>query len=100
MKALYTDGRGEFISAKLKDIYNKKGISIKYTAPYMHKENRLAEQGWKTVVTMKDSLLIDSGLPLEFWAEAMDTANYLRNRLPTKSQRGEMIPEEAWTEKK
>lgn len=46
---------------------------------------------------MKDSLMIDSGLPQEFWAEAMDTANYLRNRLHTKTQKGEIIPEEAWT---
>lgn len=30
----------------------------------------------------------------------MDTANYLRNRLPTNSQRGEIIPEEAWTQRK
>ncbi len=44
---------------------------------------------------MKDSLLLNSGLPLDFWVEAMDTANYLQNRLPTKSQRGEFIPEEA-----
>lgn len=46
---------------------------------------------------MNDSLLIDSGLPLEFWAEAMDTAYYRRNRLPSKTQAGEIIPEEAWT---
>ena len=91
---------GEFISAKLKDICDKKGISIKYATTYMHEKNGLAEQGWKIVVTIKDSLLIDSRLPLKFWAEAMDTANYLRNRLPTKSQMGEMIPKEAWTEKK
>lgn len=84
---------GEFISAKQNYICNQK-------APYMHEKNGPAERGWRTVVTMKDSLLIDSGLHLEFWAEAMDTANYLRNRLPTKSQRGELIPEEAWTEKK
>lgn len=100
MKALYTDGGREFISAKLKDICNKKGISIKYEAPYMHKENGLAERGWKTVVIMKNSLLINSGLLLEFWAEVMDTANYLQNRLSTKNQRGEIILEEIWTEKK
>ena len=47
---------------------------------------------------MKDSMLIDSGLPNGFWAEAMEAANYLRNRLPTKSKNhGEMIPEESWT---
>lgn len=101
MKALCADGGGEFISTKLKEFCDKKGITIKYAAPYMHEENGLAERGWRTIVTMKDSLLVDSGLPLEFWAEAMDTANYLRNRLPTKiQQRGEIIPEEAWTGEK
>ena len=95
MKALHVDRESEFISAKLKDICDKKGISIKYAASYMHKKNELAEQSWKTIVIMKDSLLIDSSLLLEFWAEAMDTANYLQNRFPTKSQRRKMILEEA-----
>lgn len=100
MKALRADGSGEFISAKLKDFCEKKGITIKYAAPYMHEENGIAERGWRTIVTMKDSLLIDSGLPLEFWAEAMDTGNYLQNRLPTKCQWRELIPEEYWTGEK
>lgn len=95
MKALHADGGGEFISIKLRTFCEKKGISIKYAAPYMHEENGLAEREWRIIVTIKDFLLLDSGLPLDFWAEAMDTANYLQNRLPTKSQRGELIPEEA-----
>lgn len=50
------------------------------------------------IVTMKDSMLIDSGLSNGFWAKAMETANYLQNRLPTRSKTySEMIPEEAWT---
>lgn len=77
MKAFRANGGGEFISTKLKDFCKKKGITIKYAALYMHEENGVAKQGWRTIVTMKDSLLIDSGLLLEFWAEAMDTANYL-----------------------
>lgn len=53
------------------------------------------------MVTMKDSLLIDSGLLNNFWAEAMETANYLRNRLPTRSKNhGKVIPREAWTGKR
>lgn len=63
----------------------------------MHEENGLAKRGWGMIVTMKDLLLIDIGLPLEFWAKAMDNANYLYNRLPIKSQREELIPEAAWT---
>lgn len=47
---------------------------------------------------MKDVLLIDSELPIDIWAEAMETANYLRNRLPTKTRgHGEVIPEEKWS---
>lgn len=43
-------------------------------------------------------MLIDSGLPNGFWAEAMETANYSRNRLPTRTKsHGEVIPEECWT---
>ena len=64
----------------------------------MHKENGLAEREWRTIVTMKDSMLINSGLLNGFWAEAMETANYLQNRFPIRSKNhGEMIPEEAWT---
>ena len=76
---LQTDGGGKFISAALKSFCNEKGIIIGYAAPYMHKENGIIERCWKTLATMKDLLLIDSGLPVNFWAEAMDTANYLRN---------------------
>lgn len=67
----------------------------------MHEKNGRAEREWKTVVTRKDALLVDNALLLEFWAEATDTANYLRNCLPTKVQgQREMISEETWTEEK
>lgn len=51
----------------------------------MYKENGLVEWCWQTIITIKDFLLIDNNLPPEFWAEAIDTANYLQNRLPNKS---------------
>ena len=63
----------------------------------MHKENNIVERCWRTLATIKDSLLIDSGLPVNFWAEAMDTANYLRNRLTKRREGPTFIPEEAWT---
>ncbi len=46
---------------------------------------------------MKDLILIDSELPNDFWAEAMETTNYLKNILltVTKSQ-GQVIPKEYW----
>jgi hypothetical protein len=43
-------------------------------------------------------LLKESNLRNPFWAEAVNTANYLRNRLPTKSLDGR-TPYEVWTDK-
>ena len=43
-------------------------------------------------------LLIQSGLPPSFWAEAVSTANYIRNRSPTSSLDGR-TPHEAWNGK-
>lgn len=85
------------MSIKLRDFCKEKGIQIRYAIPYLHEENGIAERGWKTLVIMKDALLIDSGLPINFRAKAMTMANYLQNRLPTKTRgHGEVIPEEKW----
>lgn len=98
MKAFWANGGREFISIKLQTFCKKQGIAIKYAAPYVYKENDLAERRWRILVTMKDSILIDSGLPNNFWAEAMETANYFCNKLPTRSKNhSEVIPEEIWT---
>lgn len=100
IKTFYADRGGEFISIKLKGFCDKKSIALKYGVPYIYEENGLAERSWRIIITIKDLLLWDSGLLLDFWAEAMDTTNYLQNRLPTKSQRGKLILEEAWSNKK
>lgn len=97
MKILRADGGREFISIKLRLFCEKRGIVIKYLIPYVHEENGLVERGWSTLVTKKDLMLIDIGLPNNFWAEAMETANCFQNRLSTKSKNyDEMIPEETW----
>ena len=56
--------RREFISAKLKNFYNKKEIKIKYVAIYILNENIIVKREWKTIMTMKNFLLIDSRLLL------------------------------------
>ena len=45
------------------------------------------------------SMLADAKLPQKFWAEALSTAVYLRNRSPTKAV-NDMTPYEAWTGEK
>lgn len=67
----------------------------------MYEENGIAERDWRILVTIKDLMLINSGLSNNFWAEAMEIANYLQNRLSTKSKNyKEMIPEKSWIGKR
>lgn len=38
MKVSFANGMGEFISFKLKNFYNKKGIKIKFRVAYIYSE--------------------------------------------------------------
>ena len=53
----------------------------------------------RTLVETARSMLVNANLPHRFWAEALSTATYLRNRSPTKAVCG-MTPHEAWTGEK
>lgn len=77
------DGGGEFISNALKLYCQKRGIKIGYAAPYIYKENGMAERCWKTLATMKDALLIDSGLPINCFA---GQGNYFHNTTLSQTQ--------------
>ena len=59
---LQTNGGGEFISIALQSFCEEQRIKIGYATLYIHEENEIAEQCWRTLAQMKDSLLIDSKL--------------------------------------
>jgi len=50
-------------------------------------------------VEMARTMLLDSKLPKSLWAEAVNTAAFLRNRCPTKGLDG-VTPEELWSGRK
>lgn len=65
------------MSKALKEFCNKKGIDIKYLTLYMYEKNGITEQYQKTFSTVKDFLLIENYLLINFQAEEIDIANYL-----------------------
>ena len=67
--------------------------------PKTPQQNGVAERMNRTLVEAVRSMLSDAKLPKCFWAEALATAVYLRNRSPTNAVQGK-TPHEAWTNEK
>ena len=59
----------------------------------------MAERKNRTLAEMARCMMIQSKLPPSFWAEAISTANYLRNRCTSQSIDGE-TPFKLWTGKR
>ena len=95
IKRFRSDNGTEFVNEKMKSLFKKCGIIHQRSVAYTPQQNGKAERANRTIVERARSMLADAGLPKTFWAEAANTAVYLINRSPTKSQ--EVTPEEAWS---
>lgn len=93
IKVLRTDNGGEYTSKEFENYLKKEGIKHEYTVPKTPEQNGVAERMNRTLVEMVRSMLSDSKLPKKFWAEALSTASYIRNRSPTNAVEG-MTPYE------
>ena len=96
LKAIRTDNGGEFTSHEFEEFLRKNGVRHELTVPKCPQQN---ERLNRTLMEMVRCMLSWSDLPQRFWAEAINTAVYLRNRCPTKSVPG-MTPYEALTNNK
>nr|GEV20260.1 putative ribonuclease H-like domain-containing protein [Tanacetum cinerariifolium] len=65
----------------------KPGIKRKFSVPRTPQQNGIAERKNRTLIKAARTMLADSLLPIPFWAEAVNTACYVQNRvLVTKPQ--------------
>ena len=96
LRALRTDGGGEYVSHAFDEHLRTCGITRQKTPPYTPEHNGVAERANRTIMEEVRALLIHARLPNHFWALALRAAVYLRNRSPTSAVDG-MTPLEAWT---
>lgn len=99
IKVLRSDNGGEYINFKFQAFLKLHGIRHQTTVPHTPQQNGVAERANRTVMEKARCMLQDAGLDNKFWAEAVNTAVYLKNRTPTKAVMG-FTPEEKWTNKK
>ena len=62
----------------------ERGIVAQYTMPGSQDQNGVAERRKRTLLDMVRSMLSSSKLPRFLWTEALKTAVYILNQVPTK----------------
>ena len=98
-KMLRTDNGGEYVSNDFSKYCASKGIIQQYTNPYTPEQNGISERLNRTLVESAKSMIFHANMPINFWAEAVNTAVHLHNRSPTKSLNMK-APYECWFGKK
>lgn len=93
---LRTDNGGEYLSVEFQDYLKQKGIKHQLTAPYSPQQNGVAERMNRTLVESARSMIAHAGLPNTYWAEAISTAAYVRNRMSTSAFKQNKSPYERW----
>ena len=87
IRMIRTDNGSEFCNSQVKTLCDLEHIKLFFSAPYVPEQNGVAERNNRTIIEATRTLLSDSRLPKSLWAEAANTAVYLRNRIPKRGAR-------------
>jgi transposase InsO family protein len=98
VKVIRSDNGREYITKELQRSLTEMGIKVQYTAPYSAFQNGVAERKNRTLMEAARCMLIDAEIKKKYWAEAVNTACYLQNILPSKAV--DKTPFELWNRRK
>ena len=79
---MHCDNGSEYINADLKAFCEAKGIKLETTVRYTPEQNGATKRLNRTLMDKVRPMLAGAGMHKHLWAEAMATANYVRNRSP------------------
>ncbi|GJU60026.1 putative ribonuclease H-like domain-containing protein [Tanacetum coccineum] len=87
VKIIRCDNGGEFRNKEMDEFCTRKGIKREFSNARTPQQNGVAERRNRTLIEAARTMLADAKLPVTFWAEAVNTACYVQNRvLVNKSQ--------------
>ncbi|GJR92412.1 retrovirus-related pol polyprotein from transposon TNT 1-94 [Tanacetum coccineum] len=87
VKIIRCDNGTKFKNHAMNEFCAKKGIKREFSVARTPQQNGVAERKNRTLIEAARTMLADSLLPIPFWAEAVNTACYVLNRvLVTKPQ--------------
>ena len=82
VSAIRVDNAPEFCSSTFLSVLNNLNVVPELIPSYAASYNGKAERANRTILTMARCMLMDSGLPLQFWTYAVQHAAMVHNRLP------------------
>ncbi|GMF28367.1 unnamed protein product [Phytophthora fragariaefolia] len=82
IKRLRSDNGGEYTDKLFKAYLNRNGIKHEKTVPYTPQQNGLAERMNRSLVEMARCMLYHEGIDKKWWAESVNTAAWIINRIP------------------
>ncbi|GJR98747.1 putative ribonuclease H-like domain-containing protein [Tanacetum coccineum] len=81
VKVIRSDNGIEFKNSVMNQFCEMKGIKREFSVAKTPQQNGVAERRNKTLIKATRTMLVDSKLPTTFWAEAVNTACYVLNRV-------------------
>nr|GFC61163.1 putative ribonuclease H-like domain-containing protein [Tanacetum cinerariifolium] len=81
VKIIRCDNETEFKNADLNQFCGLKGIKREFSIPRTPQQNAIAERKNRTLIEAARTLLANLLLPIPFWAETVNTACYVQNRV-------------------
>ncbi|GJX52715.1 putative ribonuclease H-like domain-containing protein [Tanacetum coccineum] len=84
VKVIRCDNRTEFKNRVMNQFCEIKGIKREFSVARTPQQNGVAERKNRTLIEAARTMLADSKLPTTFWAEAVNTACYVQNRVLVK----------------
>nr|GEV67030.1 ribonuclease H-like domain-containing protein [Tanacetum cinerariifolium] len=81
VKIIRCDNGTEFKNYEMNQFCGIKGIKREFSNAKTPQQNRVAERKNMTLIEAARTMLADSLLPIPFWAEAVNTACYVQNRV-------------------
>ena len=81
ISAIRSNHGREFENIHFENFYRENGISHNFSCARTPQQNGVVERKNRTLQEMARSMLFENSVPKHFWAEAVNTACYVQNRI-------------------
>ena len=91
------DNGGEFKNSNMVNLCAQRGYRQEFTNPYTPQQNGVAERYNRTLLDTVRSILTSANVPGHWWGDALQCANYMRNRSSHSSVKRKLSPYHKWS---